>query len=739
MTAFLHAVGALLKGMDFLAWLLSLGPVWMLLAKSKVQSVRAKAVDKADINGSMPPSPVFWSTAAIRQGALTTKPLPDVSTLYDLFIRAVKLYGPQKSLGTRRLLENKMIEGIRFPTKVFGETDWRTYQQVGEEAVNFGCGLRALGMQPLHLAANESFDDAKGPNMVLMYEETCAEWLIAANGIMSQSLTVATAYATLGVDAVVGAVNEGHIATIVCNYTSVKKLLAAKDRMPSLKNIVFTTANLTREQVKNHPGQDDTVTVLSFEEVVQKGRESGLQPEAPQASDVAILMYTSGSTGKPKGVVVRHSQIVCLVRAIKERAELGEGEHFVAYLPLAHIFEMQMEFFCFAYGGEIGYADPKTLVAGPGKCEPVGALMHFRPTMMGAVPKVWETIKSGAEAKVRKQGGAKEFLFFEALEWKKAAMTNFRGTPIFDKLVFAKIKETLGGRLKFAVSGGGAISTSVQDWIRAAFGCPLVQGYGLTETSAGLTLQTRDDWRSGVVGAPLDTVAVCLHSEPEITDIKGHPYLATDTEHLGEPCLGRGEVWAKGTNITDGYYQRKEATAEAYLKDGWFATGDIAIVLPDGSFKIVDRKKNLVKLKGGEYIALEHMNQVYNTSPYVDVDAGGCCSYGDGEMDRPVCFVQCKEEKLRELGQQLGLASTEPAALVKDPKVQNEIMAHLNKLGKNYPQPLTGLETLFGVVLVVNPWSPDEGTLTSTLKIVPKQIQLKHAAELAEVKPKAIR
>ena len=437
--------------------------------------------------------------------------------------------------------------------------------------------------------------------------------------------------------------------------------------------------------------------------------------------------------------MVRNSQLVCLFQAIKDRAGLRVGETLVGYLPLAHIFEMQMEFYCFGFGGEIGYADPKTLVSGPGKCMPHGALLEFRPTILGAVPKVWEVIKSGAEAKIKASGASKEFLFNTALEWKKTAVTQFRGTPVFDKLVFAKIRATLGGRLRLAVSGGGAISANVQEWIRAVFGCPLVQGYGLTETCAGLTVQGFDDMRVGVVGAPVETVEIILHSEPELTDFDSKPYLSTDTNHMGAPCKGRGEVWVRGNNVTDGYYKMPKETASEFDKNGWFHTGDIGIITPDGTIKIVDRKKNLVKLKGGEYIALERMNQAFNQCQYVDVDGGGVCTYGDSEMDRPVCLVQMNAVKVGELAKSLGIEETSPEKLSKNEKIIAEVTKALNLAGKNTQPPLSSLEVLASVALLTKPWSALEGTLTASLKIVPKQIQMAHAEELAAVKSKGIR
>eukprot|EP00755_Sulcionema_specki_P007187 Sspe_Gene.37539::Locus_18119_Transcript_1_3_Confidence_0.625_Length_2473::g.37539::m.37539/K01897/ACSL, fadD; long-chain acyl-CoA synthetase len=734
----LQAVGALLVTLDFLLWVILLGPIKTLLTLMNRKSIRAKKVRDYDCNKGLPPSPVFRCVESIRAGKLTEEPLPGVRTLYEFAQQAVKKHASKNALGSRNLLEVKVIEGSKFPTKFFGETRWLTYAEVGQQITNFGSGLRALGLEPLHLKEGQKFEEVKGNHTILMYEDTCAEWFISCQGALSQSVVVATAYATLGVDAVVGAVEEAHVSLIVCNYHSVKKILERLDEMPSLKHIVYTNLNVPPAERQELPATSSRVGIHSFEEVLEKGREAKNAPTPPSPDDMAILMYTSGSTGKPKGVMVRHRQIVSLLGAVGDRAHLGEGEVLVGYLPMAHIFEMQMEFYVFGMGGQIGYADPKTLVAGPGKCMPTGALETFRPTVMGAVPKVWETIKSGAEVKISKGGAAKAFLFNLALKTRSAALYRGMDTPLFNLLVFSKFKSILGGRLKLAISGGGAIAGPVQEWVRTVFGCPLIQGYGLTETCAGLTVQNPDDLRLGIVGPAVASVEMTLLSEPEICDANGKPYLATDTVSAdGQPILGRGEVLARGPNITSGYYRMPEATAEAFQEDGWFHTGDIGQIFPDGTLKIIDRKKNLVKLKGGEYIALEKMNQAYLASPFVDVDAGGVCSYGDGDMDRPVILVQCKHSELIEAGKRLGINSDKPQELAKNEKIYEEVMKTLQECAKKAK--LSSLEVVVAAALLTEPWSPDNGTLTATLKIAPKTIAKVNQKELDEVKPKGIR
>jgi len=175
---------------------------------------------------------------------------------------------------------------------------------------------------------------------------------------------------------------------------------------------------------------------------------------------------------------------------------------------------------------------------------------------------------------------------------------------------------------------------------------------------------------------------VTLHSEPEITDADGAPYLTTDTLHCtGEVCAGRGEVWMRGNNLSVGYYKMAELTASEYTPDGWFKSGDIGLLTPGGALKIVDRKKNLVKLKGGEYVALEKMNTAYNNSPFVEVEAGGVCCFADHTLDRSVALAQVKEKALVEAAKGVGIEG-EPKELAANPEVQALVVASFKEEAK---------------------------------------------------------
>jgi len=227
-----------------------------------------------------------------------------------------------------------------------------------------------------------------------------------------------------------------------------------------------------------------------------------------------------------------------------------------------------------------------------------------------------------------------------------------------------------------------------------------------------------------------------LHSVPDVCDASGKPYLASDTDSMGSPCLGRGEVWVRGPNISSGYYKMPKETAEVYRSDGFFQTGDIGMTLQDGSIKIIDRKKNLVKLKGGEYIALEKMNNAFNNSIYVSKENGGSCAYGDGDLDRPVALIQANEVTIMELAKELGVSGSFEK-VSQNEKVNKAVLDDLNKCGKRAA--FSVLEAIAGVALLTVPWCPENKTMTATFKLTPSVIKIVNKKELDIVKKKGIR
>ena len=259
---------------------------------------------------------------------------------------------------------------------------------------------------------------------------------------------------------------------------------------------------------------------------------------------------------------------------------------------------------------------------------------------------------------------------------------------------------------------------------------------GLTETCAGLTIQSRDDKRNGIAGTLIPACQVKLESTPEIGDKAGQPYLSTDRFDVdGEPICGRGEVCIRGTNVSCGYYMMKDKTDEVFDKDGWFHTGDIGEFTKDGALRIVDRKKNLVKLKGGEYIAMEKMEMVYGNSKWVDAVAGGICCYGDGDMDRPVALMQLSEPQTMKWARENGFKG-DFGTIKNSKELYDAVMADL--LAEHKKSDLSHLEKLVGVALLTAHWTPENGCLTAANKLQRRAVIDQFSKEFQEVKKKGI-
>jgi long-chain acyl-CoA synthetase len=283
-------------------------------------------------------------------------------------------------------------------------------------------------------------------------------------------------------------------------------------------------------------------------------------------------------------------------------------------------------------------------------------------------------------------------------------------------------------------------------------GAPLVQGYALTETSCSGTVQICTDSRDGVVGPPIASVEIMLRDcmeAPEgnpngalvasCLDRKGKPYLSTDNNHYGEPCKGRGEVLIRGPAVGSGYLHQADKTAEAFDSEGWFHSGDIAIFTPDGCIKIVDRLKNLVKLKGGEYIAIESMEKEYSKSIYVNALNGGLMCYGDGSMDRPVAFMQANLAEVRKIAASLNKTFANDEEMCADSTIEKAVLDDVLKEG--IAGGVSNLEKLKAIKIIsghgdpnkqeVNsPWTPENEFLTASNKLNRKPIQMGLEADL---------
>lgn len=259
---------------------------------------------------------------------------------------------------------------------------------------------------------------------------------------------------------------------------------------------------------------------------------------------------------------------------------------------------------------------------------------------------------------------------------------------------------------------------------------------GLTETNAGLSIQDWNDLRTGIAGVPIPSVEVKLLSVPEISDKAGFPYLSTDTKDVdGNTIYGRGEILTRGPSVSLGYYTEPEKTKEVFLGDGFFRTGDIGQFMDDGSIRIVDRVKNLVKLHGGEYIAIENMEMSYGNSKFVDAIAGGICCYGDGEMDRPIALLQLSEANAMSWAKENNV-SGDFETVKKSKGLYDAVLADMNN--EHAKGGLSHLEKLVSVCFLTEPWTPENGCLTAANKLQRRAVIEMFSKDFEATKAKGI-
>jgi len=527
-----------------------------------------------------------------------------VDTVTKAFNYAVTKHGEKQCLGTREVLgeeDEVQNNGKVFKKLSLGDYQWITYNQTQTTSNLFGKGLRELGQQP--------------SEAIVIYAETRAEWIMSAFGAFSQSIVVSTLYTNLGDDAIVHGLNETEVSLVVTSHELLPKFKTMLAQCPKIKTIVVMEDQIFPTDISGFkPG----VQIIPFKSVVKLGETSTITSVTPNSESPAIIMYTSGSTGVPKGVILTHGNLISTSTCIMFLTSFQADDVYIGYLPLAHVLELLSECTMMMFGVPVGYSSPNTMTDMSTKVKRghKGDASVLKPTMMCVVPLILDRIYKNIIDSVNKRGTnfqkAFEFCYRYKLYWSR----NNKATPVVDKIVFNKIKSLLGGRMRFAITGGAPLSPETHEFIRVCLGLTLVQGYSLTETTCTGTCMERDDMSTGKVGAPMAGMEIKMVNWEE-----GH-YRVTDNPRP------RGEIIIGGNTVAKGYFKNDQKTEEDFYNEGgkrWFRTGDIGELFDDGTVRIIDRKKDLVKLQLGEYVSLGKVESQLKTHPLVE----NICVYGD--------------------------------------------------------------------------------------------------------------
>ncbi len=558
---------------------------------------------------------------------------PDnLNTMERLAKFVVSKYNRRPCLGTRTLLKEETVAGpeLNKPlTKlVLGDYQWLRYADLDRLSTDFARGLLEIGVQPRE--------------RVCIFADTRADWLVAAWGCWKNSIALATIYTNLGDEGIVYGVNQTQATTVITSSNLLDKLGNIIKELPEVKNVVYFEHQLESgpRSVEGREG----VTTIPYSRLVALGSKSTLALSAPNPEDIAIVMYTSGSTGTPKGVLLTHANLVSalhslipiIAKGVESFGSLTEEDSYAAFLPLAHVLELLAEHVMLIIGLKLGYSNPGTLTDKSAmiRAGDKGDCAVLRPAGMAAVPLIVDRIYKGIQNTVNQKGEFSKRLVEYCVRYRRRWVERGYDTPLMNSLVFAKFRAIVGGRLRILVCGGAPLSEEPQSYISTCLGIPLMQGYGLTETSSTACVADAVDLLPGHVGPPLMGVHL------KITDWEEGGYTVKD------PQGPRGEIVIGGNHVAAGYFLMPEKTKEDFFEEGgvrYFRTGDIGQVIEGGRVKIIDRKKDLVKLQAGEYVSLGKVEANLKIHPVVE----NICVYADPSKNAVVALIVPDEEKLQ--------------------------------------------------------------------------------------------
>jgi long-chain acyl-CoA synthetase len=586
---------------------------------------------------------------------------PTAQTLNELYFGALERFG-SRPVAARAKRGGRWIE--------------LSYRELADRVQDLSLGLLELGIVP--------------GDRVAILSENRPEWAITDYACLTARCIDVPIYPTLPAKQIEFALcDSGAVAILVSTRHQLEKVSSLRRRVPSLRHVIAFDDEAA--------GPD----VLSLEQVCARGRAArshhphwkALALEAGP-DDLATLIYTSGTTGDMKGVMLTHGNITSNVTTCCRLFTFLETDECLSFLPLSHIFERMFGHYSMFHAGVlINYAESVDTVAAD--------MERWRPTLMASVPRLYEKIYGRVLERVRGGSAIKRHLFFWAknvgerwiehrLNQRSVALGLAAQRGLADRLVFAKLRGRTGGRLRFFISGGAPLSADIARFFHAA-GMPILEGYGLTETSPVIAVNTFQHLRLGTVGRPIPGVEVKIAAD--------------------------GEILTRGPNVMAGYYGKPAATSEALDQDGWFHTGDIGLLDPDGYLKITDRKKDIIVTAGGKNIAPQPIEGLVKTSKFVS----NAVMLGDRRRF-PIMLVVPNQAALTSWAESQGIKAASIEALIALPEVQSKMEREVRTTLRD----LAGFEVPKRLLLLPQDFSVEAGELTPTLKIKRRVVEQRH-------------
>lgn len=528
---------------------------------------------------------------------------------------------------------------------------------------------------------------------------------------MSQSLYSISLYETLGPETTEFIINHASIPCVVTSLNHVPVLIKLKPRCPSLKIIVSMESlddgeigGSSKLDLLNAMAAGSGVKIVSLADLEKMGEASNRGMNPPQPDDIITINYTSGTTGPPKGVILTHRAASAAASASLITCKQNSDACHISYLPAAHIYERVSGNMCLNTGVRIGFFHGDVL-------DLVSDLQLLKPTGFTSVPRLYNRFGSSIKAATTEQAGFKGALSRHIVDTKLASLEHYDSPKatnrhrLYDRIWGKKVTRALGlDHAGFMVSGSAPLDPQLHQFLRVVFGTHIIQGYGLTESYAVSLAQLEGDLSPGNCGAVSACVEACLMDVPDME------YMSTDQPNP------RGELLLRGPSLFREYYKNPEETAKAFTEDGWFKTGDVASVDSLGRFKIIDRRKNVLKLAQGEYVSPERIENVYLAncpwlaSAYVHGDSHESFLVMIGAI-MPESFAPFASKVLG--GKEISANDFETLkAAAASEKVQRAALKELEKVGRK--SKFSSYERVRAVTLMLEPFSVENELFTPT-------------------------
>jgi len=572
---------------------------------------------------------------------------------------------------------NTSKDNVGHLVKIEGKWRERKWEEIGEITRNISKGLLALGIK-------------RGDKVCIM-SQTRAEWVYSDFAILSIGAVTVPIYPSNTPEQAMYIINDSEAkAVIVEDLIQLEKMRKIRKDIPEVKKVIV---------IEGFKGEDEFV--MSLDHLIALGKkyddkgyiERTIKDIKPE--EIATIVYTSGTTGPPKGVVQTHKNHLAMIEGLASLAIIGEEKELdLTFLPFSHSFGRCGEFVEIYLGNVVAFAEslqklPENLV-------------EVRPTVIYSVPRIYEKFYAAILSKA-KESPLKEKMFnwalkvgrkrSEYIQKKKPVPLILRlKFAIAKKLVFNKVMERLGGRLKYAISGGAPLAKEIAEFFHSC-GLLILEGYGLTETCPALTINRPDNFKFGSVGLPIPGCQIKIAED--------------------------GEILGKGDNVAYlGYFKKPDQTKEAFTEDGWFKTGDIGYIDEDGFLFITDRKKDLIVTAGGKNVAPQNIENMVKADPFISQ----IVVLGD-RKPYLVALITVNKEEAEKYAKEKGITYSSYEELVSHREIYQRVKRWIDEVNSK----LASFETIKKFAILPQDFTIESGELTPTLKVKRKVVYQKYA------------